>query len=92
MLKNSLIKSNIYSWVGKSPGEWIDYPLQYSWVSLVAQLLKKLPGTPDIWVQSLGWEGPLDEGMATHPSTLAWRIPKARGAWNSMELQRAGHN
>ena len=35
----------------------------------------------EMWVQSLGWEGPLKEEMATHPSTLAWRTPKNRGAW-----------
>ena len=80
MLKNNLIKSNIYSWVGKSPEEEIGYPLQYSWASLVSQLVKDLPGRQDTWVPSLGWEDPLEEGIATHYSILAWRIPKARGA------------
>ena len=37
--------------------------------------------TQETWVQSLGWEGPLEEGMATHSSILAWRIPMDRGAW-----------
>ena len=50
-------------------------PPQYSWGSLVAQLVKNLPAMPDTWVQSLGWEG-----MATHSSILAWRIPMDRGA------------
>ena len=80
MLKNNLIKSNIYPWVGKSPGEEIGYPLHYSWASLVSQLVKDLPGRQDTWVPSLGLEDPLEEGIPTHYSILAWRIPKARGA------------
>ena len=45
-------------------------------------------------VQSLGWEDPLEEGMATHSSILAWRIPMDRGAWwaNSMGSHRVGHD
>ena len=48
----------------------------------------------ETWVGSLGWEDPLEEGMATHSSILAWRIPMDRGAWRlqSMELQRVGHD
>ena len=42
---------------------------------------KESPAMWDTWVQSLGWEGPLEEGMATHTSILAWRIPMDRGAW-----------
>ena len=49
--------------------------LQYSWASLVAQLIKNPPATWETWVQSLGWEDPLEKGKATHSSTLAWRIP-----------------
>ena len=59
----------------RSAGEGIGYPLQYSWASLVAQLVKKLPAMWEIWVQSLGWEDPLEKGTATHSSILAWRIP-----------------
>ena len=66
---------------GSSPGEGIGYPLQYSWASLVAHLVKNLPAMQETWVRSLGWEDPLDEGMATHSSILAWRIPMDRGAW-----------
>ena len=62
-------------WVRKITGEGIGYPLQYSWASLVAQLVKNLPAMRETWVGSLGWEDPLEEGMATHPSILAWRIP-----------------
>ena len=60
---------------GRSPGEGISYPLQYSWASLVAQLVKNLPAMRETWVQSLGWEDPLEKGKATHCSILAWRIP-----------------
>ena len=49
--------------------------------SLVAQMVKNLPAMWETWVQSLGWEDPLEEGMATHSSILAWRIPMVRGAW-----------
>ena len=49
--------------------------------SLVAQTVKNLPTMQETWVQSLGWEDPLEEGMATHSSILAWRIPIDRGAW-----------
>ena len=55
------------------------------WASLVAQLVKTPPAMQETWVQSLGWEDPLEEGTATHSSILAWRIP-----WTvqSMVLQR----
>ena len=56
-------------------GEGIGYPLQYSWASLVAQLVKNPPAMWETWVQSLGWEEPLEKGKATHSSMLAWRIP-----------------
>ena len=63
---------------GSIPGlgrEGIGYPLQYSWASLVAQLVKNLPAMCKTWVRSLGWEDPLEKGTATHSSILAWRIP-----------------
>ena len=53
----------------------------YIWASLVAQTVKNLPAMRETWVRSLGWEDPLEEGMATHSSILAWRIPMDRGAW-----------
>ena len=59
---------------GRSAGEGTDYPLQYSWVSLVAQLLKNLPAMQETWVQSLGWGDPLEKGMATLSSILAWKF------------------
>ena len=60
--------------LGRSTGEGIGYPLQYSWASLVTQLVKNLPAMRETWVQPLGWEGPLEKGEATHSSILAWRI------------------
>ena len=59
--------------LGRSAGEEVGYPLQYSWASLVAQLLKNLPAMQETWVGSLGWEDPLEKGKATY--LLAWRIP-----------------
>ena len=59
----------------RSAGEGIGYPLQYSWASLVAQLVKNPLAMEEIWVQSLDWEDPLEKGKATHSSILAWRIP-----------------
>ena len=67
--------------LGRSVGEGIGYPLQYSWFSLVAQMIKNPPTVWETWFQSLGWEDPLEEGMATHSSILAWRIAMDRGAW-----------
>ena len=51
------------------------YPLQYSWASLVAQSIKNLPAMGKTWVQSLGWEDPLEKRTATHSSILAQRMP-----------------
>ena len=59
----------------RSFGEGIGYPLQYSWASLVAQLVKNPPAMQESWVQSLVWEDPLKKGKATYSSIVAWRIP-----------------
>ena len=59
----------------RSAGEGIVYPLQYFGASLVAQLVKTPPSMWETWVRSLGWEDPLEKGMATYSSILAWRIP-----------------
>ena len=79
---------------GRSPGEGIGYPLQYSWVSLMAHTVKNLPAMQKTWVRSLGWEDPLEEGMATHSSILAWRIPwtKEPGRLQYVGSQRVGHD
>ena len=61
--------------LGRSPGEGKCYPLQYSWASLVAQMVKNLLAMQETWVPSLGWENSLEENMATHSRILACRIP-----------------
>ena len=62
-------------------------------VSPVAQMVKNSPAMPETWVQSLGWDGPLEKGMATHSSILAWRIPwtEEPGGLQSLGSQRVGH-
>ena len=60
----------------------------------MAQTVKNLPAMWDTWARSLGWEDPLEDGMETHSSILAWRIPwtEKPGGLQSIVLQRAGHN
>ena len=62
--------------------------------SLVAQMVKNLSAIQETWVRSLGWEDPLEEGMATHSSILAWRIPRTEkpDGLQSMGSQRVGRN
>ena len=57
--------------LGRSTGEGIGYPPQYSWASLVAQLVKNPPAMQETWIQCLGWKDPLEKGKATHSSILA---------------------
>ena len=66
---------------GRSPGEGIGYPIQYSEASLAAQMVKNLPAVQETWVQSLGWEDPLEKAMATHSSCLENSMD--RGAWQT---------
>ena len=63
------------SWLGRSAGERIHYPLQYSWSSPAAQLVKNMPTMWETWVQSLGCKDPLEKGKASHSNILAWRTP-----------------
>ena len=60
----------------------------------MAQMVKNLPAMWETWARSLGWGNPLEEGMTTHSSILAWRIPWAKepGGLQSMGLQRVGHD
>ena len=62
--------------------------------SLVAQMVKNPPAVQETWVQSLVWEDPLEKGMATHSSILAWRIPwtEESGRLQSMGSKRVEHN
>ena len=71
--------------LGRYAGEQIGYPLQYSWASLVAQLVKNPPAMQETQLRSLGWEDPLEKGKATHSSILAWRIPRTVQFMGSQE-------
>ena len=64
------------------------------WASLVAQRVKCLPAMWETWVRSPGWEDPLEKEMATHFSTLAWKIPhrKEPGRLQCIGLQRVAHD
>ena len=75
--------------LGRSTGERIDYAFQYSWASLVAQLVKNPPAMRETWVLSVSLEDPLQKGKATHSGVVAWRI-----SWTvqSMGSQRVGHS
>ena len=68
--------------------------LKSVWAPLVAQIIKNPPAMQETWVSSLGWEDPLEEGMATHSSILAWRIPwtEEPGGLRSIRSQRVGHD
>ena len=68
--------------LGRSPRKGIGYPFQYSWASLVAQMVKNLPVMQETWVQSLGWEDTLEEAIATHSSILPG-LPMDWGAWRA---------
>ena len=79
-------------WLGRSLEEGISYPLQYSWASLVAQMVKNPPAMQESRVPSPGSEDPLEEGIAPHSTIPAWRIPwtEEPGGLQSPELQRVG--
>ena len=79
---------------------WRDYPGLFGWAlniigaSLVTQMVKNLPAMWETWVRSLGQEDPVDKGMATHPSILAWKIPwtEEPGRLQSIGSQRVRHD
>ena len=75
-------------------GNWGMLGIKMVHASLVGQMVKNLPAMQKTQVQFLGWEDPMEEGMATHSSTLAWRIPwtEEPGRLQSMGLQRGGHD
>jgi len=76
------------------PGEGIGYSLQYSWASPVTQIVKNPPAMWETWVQFLSQKDPLEEGMATLSSILAWRIlwTEEPSGLQSMGSQRVGHD
>ena len=73
-------------------GEWLTLSQHFvQGASLVASTVKNLPAVWETWVQSLGWEDPLEKGMTTHSSILAWRIPRTKESdsyspWDRKEL------
>ena len=75
------MRSGILSWVSVR-------------VSLVVQMVKRLPAVWETRVRSLGWDEPLEKEMATHSSTVAWKVPwtEEPGMLQSMRLQSVGHN
>ncbi|RJF55174.1 hypothetical protein D4L84_08945, partial [Campylobacter coli] len=77
---------------GKSPG--VETPLQYPCASLVAETVMNPPAMRETHIQSLGWEDPLEKGIVTYCSILAWKIPWTEecGRLQSMGLQRVGHD
>ena len=70
---------------GRSTGERVGYPFPYSWVSLVAQLVKNPPAIQETWVRSLGWEDPLEKGKVTHSSILAREFHGLYSPWGCKE-------
>ena len=76
--------------LGSCPGEGIGYPLQYSWASLVVQTVNSMQAMWETWVQSLGWEDPLEEGMAPYSIFLPRESPwtEEPGGPQSMGSQR----
>ena len=92
--KESAWNTGDLSWIpgsGRSPGEGNSYPLQYSWASPVARMVRNPSTMRETWVRSLGWEDPLKEGMATHSVYLPGESPgtKQPDRLRSMEPQRA---
>ena len=79
---------------GRSPGEEIGYSLQYSRAPLVAQMVKNLPAMWETWVGSLGWGGPLEEGMENPLQYSGLENPMDRGAWGATVhgVQRVRHD
>ena len=78
----------------RSPGEGIGYPIQYSWVSGVVQMVKNLPAMRETWIQPLGWEDPWRKAWQPTPGPLPGESPQTAhgaGGLQSMGLQRVGH-
>ena len=95
------MSGSIYCISQESPEKWTNriyvslyLCIHHPWASLVAQMVKNLPEIQETWVQSLGWEDPLEVGMATHSSIFAWRIPwtEESGRLQSTGLQRIRHD
>ena len=79
---------------GRSPGEGIDYLLQHSWASLVAQMVKNPPAMQETWVRSLGWEDSLEQGMQPTPVLLPGEFHGQRSlaGYSPCGRKELGHN
>ena len=96
----TLLQSNLLHWLGdlekREPGllTQLETTLKDSWVSLVARTVKNLPAMQETQVPSLGWEAPLEKGMAIHSNILAWRITwtEKPGRLLSTGSQRVGND
>ena len=88
-----ILMSGSYSKLLKEK-DYLICPLLHTWASLVAQMVKNLLAMPQTWVWSLGQEDPLEKGLSTHFSILAWRIPWTGepGELQSMASPRVGHD
>ena len=76
--------------LGRSAGEGISYPFQYSWASLVAQLVKNLLAMRETWAQSLGWEDPLEKGKLPSPVFWPGEFHGLYSPWGRRELDTTG--
>ena len=73
---------------GRSAGEGMGYPFQYYWASVVAQLVKNLPTMRETWVQSLGWEDPLEKGKVPTPVFWPGEFHRLYSPWGHKESDR----
>ena len=80
-LEHLFLKMLVEKFLGDS--DWPSLGHVPTRASLAAQTVKNPPAMRETWVQSLGWEDPMEEGMTTYSSFLAWRIPIDRGAWQA---------
>ena len=90
-MESGLLAQKATLGVGRGPFEYVGLNM-YKWASLVSQAVKNPPAIQEIWVQSLSQEDPLEKGMATHSSILAWRIQwtEEPGGLQSIGSQRVG--
>ena len=89
LIKSHKVSSQPTQWLWWTPQFW--NPLLMGWASLIAQLVKNLPGMQETWVRFMGWEDPLEKEMAIHFSILAWKIPwtEEPGGLQSMGSQES---
>ena len=88
---HGIFQARVLEWGAIAFSKGVGYLLQYSWASLVATMIKNLFARLETWIRTMGWKDPLEEGMATHSSILAWEIPwtEEPGRLQSMESQKS---